>query len=76
MDENIKNAMQEEQHRGRKGVLDLQARRERKLLKEGFSRLLREGSRDQFVQAPIALGLNEGSAELRAALEVWSSERG
>lgn len=76
MDDDIKNAMLEDQHRGRKGVLDLQARRERKQLKDGFARLLRDGTKEQFVDALIALGLKEASDDFRAAMQVWRSERG
>ena len=75
MDDDIRDVMKEEKHRGRKHVLDLEAQKERQALLRDFGRLLKEGTEQEFLEAIRALGLKEGSDDFQNALRVWRSLR-
>lgn len=76
MDRDLADAMREDKHRSKRGVLDLEGQRERQQLLDGFRQLFRHGTAEQFEDAIRALGLQEESDGFRAAMKLWYSERG
>lgn len=75
MDEDIRDVIRKEKHRGRKHALDLEAQKERQALLRDFEKLLEDGTEQDFLEAIGALGLKEGSDDFQNALAVWRSLR-
>ena len=75
MDEDLRDVMRQEKQRGRKRILDLEARKQQEQLLRDFKKLLQEGTEQDFVSAIRALGLKEPSDAFQNALAVWRSLR-
>jgi hypothetical protein len=75
MKDDLDDVIREEQSRGRRPV-DMDARREREALREGFRQLLRLGDEALLREAMRALGLDDESPEFVRALEAWRRQRG
>ena len=75
IDDDLRDVMRQEKQRGRKRLLDLEARRQHEQLLRDFKKLLEEVTEQDFVAAIRALGLKEKSEEFQSALAVWRSLR-
>ncbi|MBI4479456.1 MAG: hypothetical protein HY651_05495 [Acidobacteria bacterium] len=75
IDEDLQDVIRLEKQRGRKRLLDLEARKQQEQLHRDFKKLLQEGTEQDFVAAIRALGLKEPSDEFQNALVVWRSLR-
>ena len=74
-DPDLRDVMMQEKHRGRKHLLDLEAKRRQEALLRDFKKLLEDGTEQEFVEAIRALGLQEGSDAFENALAAWRSLR-
>jgi hypothetical protein len=70
----VSDVFREEAHRGRRGVLDIQARRERQRLEAAYLKAL-EGSLTDFCDAIAALH-EEGTPEYDALIRIWHEKHG
>jgi hypothetical protein len=73
--QDLQDVMRSETRRGKRPV-DIDERRRRTELQRDFKFLLDEGSRDEFVRAIRALGLQSGSPQFEQALSIWDETRG
>jgi hypothetical protein len=74
-DEDLRDVMRQEKQRGRKRLLDLDAKKQHEQLLRDFKKLLEDGTEEDFLAAIRALGLKESSEEFQSALAVWRSFR-
>ena len=75
MEEDIRDVIKEERHRGRKHILDIEAEKERQALLRNFGALLEKGTEQEFLAAIRALGLKDGSDDFQNARKVWRALR-
>ena len=73
--QDLQDLMRSETRRGKRPI-DIEERRRRAGLQRDFKFLLDEGSRDEFVTAIRALGLQDGSPQFEQALLIWDETRG
>ncbi len=74
-DRDLRDLMRSETRRGKRPI-DIEERRRRAELQRDFKFLLDEGSREEFVKAIRALGLQKGSPQFDQALSIWDDSRG
>ncbi len=68
----IVDVLHEERSRGKsRRPLDTEARRENERLKRDYLKVIREGTRRDFLNVLRALGLQEGSKEHEKHLRTW-----
>jgi hypothetical protein len=73
--QDLQDLMRSETRRGKRPI-DIEERRRRAELQRDFKFLLDEGSRDEFVKAIRALGLQIGSPRFEQALLIWDETHG
>ena len=70
----LEDVYREEARRGRRPI-DIEALRERRILRRDYLKLIRDGTEEEFLNALRALGLQDGSQEFEGYRQIWREVR-